>query len=68
MFGCLIGDARNVGTFNGFSGRTDGAKIDYIFVEPETRVLQAEIIRDHDDGRYPSDHFPVSAEIVFPAK
>jgi endonuclease/exonuclease/phosphatase family metal-dependent hydrolase len=60
-------DADNVGTFNGFAATSDGPKIDYILVEPGTRVLQADIIRDHDDGRYPSDHFPVSAEIQFPA-
>lgn len=60
-------DADNVGTFNGFSGTSDGPKIDYILVEPETGVLRADIIRNHDGGRYPSDHFPVSAEIQLPA-
>lgn len=60
-------DADNVGTFNGFAGTSDGPKIDYVLVEPGTRVLQADIIRDEDKDRYPSDHFPVSAEIQFPA-
>ncbi|MDH3592430.1 MAG: endonuclease/exonuclease/phosphatase family protein [Planctomycetota bacterium] len=57
-------DARNVGTGNGFRGRTTGAKIDYIYVEPGTAVLAAAIDRRHVDGAYPSDHFPVTATIV----
>jgi endonuclease/exonuclease/phosphatase family metal-dependent hydrolase len=58
-------EERDVGTFNGFKGTTGGAKIDYIFVEPDVRVVQAAILRDHRDGRYPSDHFPVVAEVEF---
>jgi endonuclease/exonuclease/phosphatase family metal-dependent hydrolase len=41
----------------------DGPKIDYVFVRPETDVLSAEIVRTSRDGRYPSDHFPVTARI-----
>lgn len=55
-----------VGTFNGFQGETGGEKIDYIFVTPTTRVLEAQIIRDNDNGRYPSDHFPVMAKLELP--
>jgi len=55
-----------VGTFNGFRGDRDGEKIDYIFAPRSARVLEAEIIRDHDAGRYPSDHFPVFARIMLP--
>ena len=59
-------DAAEVGTFNGFTfGNTKGDKIDYIFVEPGHRILAAEILRDSKDGRYPSDHFPVMARVVF---
>jgi len=54
-----------VGTFNGFRGVRDGPKIDYILAPRSARVLEAEIIRNHDAGRYPSDHFPVFARIVF---
>jgi len=59
-------DADAVGTGGGFEGRRDGPKIDYIFVEPGTRVREAGILRDNRDGRYPSDHFPVYAEIALP--
>lgn len=55
--------AAKVGTFNGFKGIRSGDKIDYVFVQPETQVLEAQIVRDSTDGRYPSDHFPVIARI-----
>ena len=59
-------DANEVGTFNGFKpGQTTGDKIDFVFVEPGTEVLDAAIVRTSRDGRYPSDHFPVTARIRF---
>jgi endonuclease/exonuclease/phosphatase family metal-dependent hydrolase len=62
-FRVLHPEAKDVGTFCGFRGTTDGPKIDYVFVEPRVKVLDAAIVRDHDEGRYPSDHFPVKATI-----
>jgi endonuclease/exonuclease/phosphatase family metal-dependent hydrolase len=57
-------DANEVGTFNGFKiGQTAGEKIDFVFVEPGAEVLDAAIVRTSRDGRYPSDHFPVTARI-----
>jgi endonuclease/exonuclease/phosphatase family metal-dependent hydrolase len=56
--------ATEVGTANQFKfGATTGEKIDYIFVQPGAEVLSADIIRSATDGRYPSDHFPVTARI-----
>lgn len=55
-----------VGTFHGFGGATTGSKIDYILASREAQVLEAAIVRGSFQGRYPSDHFPVTAEIVFP--
>ena len=56
----------DAGTFNGFKpGSTGGDKIDYVFVEPATEVLNADIVRSAANGRYPSDHFPVTARIRF---
>jgi endonuclease/exonuclease/phosphatase family metal-dependent hydrolase len=65
-FRALHPDARAVGTGGGFEGLRDGPKIDYVFAEPDAKVRKAGIIRDHRNGRYPSDHFPVYAEIVLP--
>jgi endonuclease/exonuclease/phosphatase family metal-dependent hydrolase len=59
--------ARDVGTANQFKfGSVSGDKIDYVFVQPDTEVLSADIVRTAVDGRYPSDHFPVVARIRLP--
>lgn len=67
------------GTFHAFRGNRDGAKIDYVLVWPvrerylpllsgvrskEWRVLQADIVHTNENGRYPSDHFPVTAIVM----
>ena len=49
------------GTFNGFSGKADGARIDWIGVNAGFSVEAAAIDRREFEGRYPSDHFPVTA-------
>ena len=56
-------NAQETGTFNEFKGISTGDKIDYIFTTPDMEVLDAQIIHDNTDGRYPSDHFPVIATI-----
>ncbi|MFG0328698.1 MAG: endonuclease/exonuclease/phosphatase family protein [Phycisphaerales bacterium] len=60
-------EVETVGTFNGFQGRSDGPKIDYIFVDAQTvDTVSAGIVRDHsgmNPPRYPSDHYPVIATI-----
>ncbi|MHC4178531.1 MAG: endonuclease/exonuclease/phosphatase family protein, partial [Planctomycetota bacterium] len=60
-------DEKVVGTFGGFRGNRDGEKIDYVFALPGAKVLGAEIVYFNRDGRYPSDHYPVTAEMVLPA-
>ncbi len=55
----------NEGTFNSFKGETNGDKIDFIFVTKDFNVKQSEIIRTNYNGRYPSDHFPVTTEIIY---
>lgn len=64
-FRVLHPDETRVGTFNAFRGRDDGEKIDFVLVEPETRVLEAAIDRTTNaEGRTPSDHYPVTATVV----
>lgn len=41
-----------------------GHKIDYIFVSRNVNVLQHGVLSDEWNGRYPSDHLPVLAEIT----
>ncbi len=55
-------DATDVGTGNfGYTGRRDGAKIDYVFATRDIEVLGAAIDQAPREGRYPSDHYPVTA-------
>lgn len=55
--------ATTVGTFHAFRGDSAGDKIDYVFVPMGSATLDARILRDHENGRYPSDHFPVVARV-----
>ncbi len=67
-FRALYPDEKRVVTFSGFKMEPiEGPKIDYVLVQPGTEVLRAEIVRTSRDGRYPSDHFPVTARIRLPA-
>lgn len=65
-FRALHPKAEATGTFGAWIGKTDGAKIDYIFATPSAEIMEAEILHNNLDGRYPSDHFPVTAKIRFP--
>lgn len=67
-FRALHRDEKEVGSFSAFTyGATTGDKIDYVLVQPGTKVLSAGIVRTSQGGRYPSDHFPVVATIELPA-
>ena len=59
-------DEKVAGTFNGFKGVRTGEKIDYILASPDLKVLEATIVRDNKDGRYPSDHFPIMSIVRLP--
>ena len=59
-------DRTDTGTFNGFRGKHDGPRIDYIFCTSGLTVLDADILRDNENGRYPSDHNPVTARVRLP--
>lgn len=52
-------------TFHDFTGTPD-RRIDYIFVRGFT-PLRAQVRTDHSGAVYPSDHFPVVAELRFDA-
>ena len=55
------------GTFNGFRGLRDGPRIDWILATPSWRVVSARIVTTQREGRFPSDHFPVVAELEYGA-
>lgn len=52
-------------TWNGFERIFPDRRIDYIFVDSKFRVNQHGILSDSKNGRYPSDHLPVVADIEF---
>jgi endonuclease/exonuclease/phosphatase family metal-dependent hydrolase len=67
-FRVLHPDVKDVKTGHAFRGTRKGNKIDYIFVPSSVKVLDAQILYDNVDGRYPSDHFPVNATLRLPAE
>jgi endonuclease/exonuclease/phosphatase family metal-dependent hydrolase len=53
------------GTFNGFNFTTDSLVLmDYIFINGGNSVFSHGTLSESFNGRFPSDHFPVAAEIV----
>ena len=63
-YGLLRTSTGAEGTFNGFVGDTTGERIDAILVSGDWMILGAAIDRTQRDGRYPSDHFPVTAVLA----
>ncbi|MDX1672439.1 MAG: endonuclease/exonuclease/phosphatase family protein [Balneolaceae bacterium] len=54
-------------TYTGFNVMGDGAnrRIDFIFTTNKFEVLKHQVISTFREGRYPSDHLPVSAVVRF---
>ena len=46
-------------------GGDTGEHIDYIFTKGDFSVLTYKIVRDTYDGKYPSDHYPIYADMKF---
>ncbi|MDR3232117.1 MAG: endonuclease/exonuclease/phosphatase family protein [Planctomycetaceae bacterium] len=66
-YAALHHDDGSPATYHGFKEPVNRhGRIDFIFVTDTLKVRQADIIRTKNDaGRYPTDHFPVSAELTF---
>jgi endonuclease/exonuclease/phosphatase family metal-dependent hydrolase len=58
----------DAGTYNNFKGEKTRDRIDWILVTPEVKVNNIEIIHYNENGRYPSDHFPVLAQVELSSK
>ena len=50
-------------TMSKFNGKKNKYHIDYIFLSEEFNILNSEIIKYNKNGKYPSDHYPLLAEI-----
>jgi endonuclease/exonuclease/phosphatase family metal-dependent hydrolase len=59
-------DDTNIGTYHKFKGRVSGRRIDHIPMSEHVQALDVRIDRNTLNGRYPSDHFPVTATIRIP--
>ncbi len=58
-------DATEVGTFTGFAGEPTRGKIDYVYSRGPVTLLGANIDNKRRAGRWPSDHFAVTATVRF---
>ena len=52
-------------TYHGFAGKQAGSRIDWILHAEAWRAAESSIIRTNRDGRFPSDHFPVTAVLLW---
>jgi endonuclease/exonuclease/phosphatase family metal-dependent hydrolase len=60
----LCPDAPDSGTSGGFRGHRGSRKIDHVLVAAGAATIHtAEIVHTSGNGRYPSDHFPVTAVV-----
>lgn len=50
-------------THHDFKGNAEKCRMDWVLHTRELRSLAAFIVRDHFDGRYPSDHFPYVVDL-----
>jgi endonuclease/exonuclease/phosphatase family metal-dependent hydrolase len=53
----------NESTFNHWVGTLEGSRIDFILHSDQFQVIAADIVRTSYDGRWPSDHYPVTATL-----
>jgi endonuclease/exonuclease/phosphatase family metal-dependent hydrolase len=51
-------------TWNAFTAIEPGRRIDYVLVSSDVAVLTHAILPDAWDGRFPSDHLPVVADVA----
>jgi endonuclease/exonuclease/phosphatase family metal-dependent hydrolase len=52
-------------TYHGHAGTTEGERIDFILCSEQFEPIEAAIIRTNFDGRWPSDHYPVTATLRY---
>lgn len=50
-------------TWNGFTAIVPGQRIDFVFTTESVKTLRTRILDDQKEGRFPSDHLPVVAEL-----
>lgn len=61
LHGCT---ALDLGTFHGFTGASPHGPIDYILTTLDVTVSVLQVLDCRFDGKWPSDHFPVWADVT----
>jgi len=59
----LPGDGPEARTNHDYTAERHGTRIDHVFLAPAWTVSNAEIVRERPGGRFPSDHWPVLADL-----
>jgi endonuclease/exonuclease/phosphatase family metal-dependent hydrolase len=54
----------DMGTYHSFSGKQNGPKIDHIPLSENVQALQVTVDQRGVNGKFPSDHYPVIAQIL----
>ncbi len=70
-YGKVHGEENPCFTFHGFEGENHDSKcgkMDWIFIRGGFAVSDAAIIKDSREGRFPSDHYFISAEVSLSSK
>ena len=57
------GNSATVGTAHGFDGTAGSGRIDWILHDNDFTTIFANIVETSFNGKYPSDHFPITARI-----
>lgn len=68
MWEAIHGEVEYGFTAHGFKADTKkkpGRRIDFIFAKGPVECLNSEVVTDHPNGIYPSDHYFVTAEVKF---
>jgi len=55
---------QGLSSFHGYDGPREGGRIDWILTRGDFRGTRTEIVTHSKDGQYPSDHFPIVADIA----
>jgi endonuclease/exonuclease/phosphatase family metal-dependent hydrolase len=55
-------------SYHAYEGATSGSRIDFILHTDDFEATDATILRSSPDGRWPSDHYPVTATLRFKVK
>ena len=50
-------------SYHGFSGKTKGEPIDYIFTSRDLVLREVRLHQEQISGGFPSDHYPVVAQV-----